>query len=56
VVSESGIENSDDIELLMKHSIDAALVGTSLMRSQNIEQKLAKLVTAGNKKGTKRKR
>ena len=49
VVSESGIEKSSDIVALKEHSVNAALIGTSLMKSGNIEQKLRELVLAGKR-------
>ena len=50
VVSESGIETTSDIEILKRHSVHAALVGTSLMKSDNMEKKLKDLVFAGKNK------
>ncbi|MDR2545118.1 MAG: indole-3-glycerol phosphate synthase TrpC [Methanobrevibacter sp.] len=35
IISESGIKNSDDIELLNDNNIDAVLIGESLMRSDD---------------------
>jgi indole-3-glycerol phosphate synthase len=47
VVSESGIENAEDIEMLKDNGIKAALVGTSIMMCEDIETKLSELVAAG---------
>jgi indole-3-glycerol phosphate synthase len=46
-VSESGIKNKDDIRLLGKIGFQAALVGTTLMKSKNILKKTRELVLAG---------
>ncbi len=39
IVSESGLQNAKDLEL-MRANVDAVLVGTSLMQSKNLEEKL----------------
>ncbi len=46
VVSESGIESAIDIRRLRKAGADAFLVGTSIMRSSDIEGKVRELVRA----------
>lgn len=46
VVSESGIEHARDIVRLKKAGADAFLVGTSIMKSSNIESKVRELVNA----------
>ena len=46
-VSESGISNKDDIDLLMEKGIQAVLVGTSLMKSENLLQKTKGLIGQG---------
>jgi len=46
VVSESGIELPEDIQYLKKCGADAFLVGTSLMKTDNIEENVKKLVDA----------
>jgi len=46
ILSESGIESSEDIQLLKKYGADAFLVGSSLMKSNNIEENVKKLVNA----------
>ena len=43
VVSESGIDKRTDIEILAAAGVDAVLVGTSLMRAADPEQKLKEL-------------
>ncbi|PRX28937.1 indole-3-glycerol phosphate synthase [Orenia metallireducens] len=44
VISESGIKNRNDVELLADHGIDGILVGEALMRSTNISTKIGELV------------
>ncbi|GAB6138097.1 indole-3-glycerol phosphate synthase TrpC [Halanaerobaculum tunisiense] len=44
IVSESGIKDRSDIELLTKHNIDAALVGETLMSSADIAAKVRELL------------
>lgn len=44
VISESGISRRDDIELLIEKGIDAVLIGTSLLKSNNIKDKFAELI------------
>ena len=46
VVSESGINNPDDIRLLRKHGAHAFLVGTTIMKTPNIKAKTEELVHA----------
>ncbi|MEK0352552.1 MAG: indole-3-glycerol-phosphate synthase [Nitrosopumilus sp.] len=46
ILSESGIETSDDIQYLKKSGADAFLVGSSIMKSDNIEEQVRKLVKA----------
>ena len=46
ILSESGIETSDDIQYLKKCGADAFLVGSSIMKSDNIEEQVRKLVRA----------
>jgi indole-3-glycerol phosphate synthase len=46
VVSESGIENPGDIVRLKKAGAEAFLVGTSIMKSSDVESKVRELVTA----------
>jgi indole-3-glycerol phosphate synthase len=46
VVSESGIESSHDIRRLRGAGADAFLVGTSIMKSPDIEGKVRELVNS----------
>jgi len=46
VISESGIESPEDIQYLKNCGADAFLVGTSLMKTDNIEENVKKLVNA----------
>ncbi len=46
VVSESGIKSPEDILLLRKCGVHAFLVGSSIMRSNNIKDFIARLVNA----------
>ena len=44
VISESGIKDRSDINLLSEHEIDGVLVGEALMRSDDINAKVKELV------------
>lgn len=44
VISESGIKDRSDINLLVEHGIDGVLVGEALMRSDDINAKVKELV------------
>jgi len=46
ILSESGIETAEDIQYLKKCGADAFLVGSSIMKSDNIEEQVGKLVRA----------
>ena len=46
ILSESGIETTDDIQYLKKCGADAFLIGSSIMKSHNIEEQVRKLVSA----------
>jgi len=46
ILSESGIETSEDIQYLKKSGADAFLIGSSIMKSDNIEEQVRKLVMA----------
>ena len=46
ILSESGIETADDIQYLKKCGADAFLIGSSIMKSNNIEEQVRKLVSA----------
>ena len=47
LVSESGMSMWNDIKFVLDAGADAVLVGTSLMKSSNIEQQVRSLVNAG---------
>ncbi|MFQ5574026.1 MAG: indole-3-glycerol-phosphate synthase, partial [Terriglobia bacterium] len=47
VVSESGIETGDDVRTVCEAGADAILVGESLLRSTDRQQKMAELMSAG---------
>jgi len=46
ILSESGINTVDDIQYLKKCGADAFLIGSSIMKSDNIEEQVKKLVNA----------
>jgi indole-3-glycerol phosphate synthase len=46
ILSESGIESSDDIRFLHDSGADAFLIGTSIMKSPDIQKTVSKLVNA----------
>lgn len=46
IVSESGIDTPEDIRFLKKCGADAFLVGSSIMKNQDIEQNVRSLVNA----------
>jgi indole-3-glycerol phosphate synthase len=46
IVSESGIQTPEHIRFLKKCGADAFLIGTSIMKSANIEEEVRKLVNA----------
>ncbi len=46
ILSESGINTSEDIQYLKKCGADAFLIGSSIMKSDNIEEQVKKLVNA----------
>ena len=46
ILSESGIETPADIQYLKKCGADAFLIGSSIMKSDNIEERVRKLVNA----------
>ena len=48
VISESGIRDDRDIQLLKRTRTQAVLVGSSIMKSDNILMKARELVNAGN--------
>ncbi len=46
VISESGISTSDDIRFLHKCGADAYLVGSSIMKTDDIQKTVQNLVNA----------
>jgi len=46
ILTESGIETTEDIQYLKKCGADAFLIGSSIMKSHNIEEQVRKLVSA----------
>ncbi len=46
ILSESGIETPEDIQYLRKCGADAFLIGSSIMKSDNIEEHVRRLVNA----------
>ena len=46
ILSESGINTTQDIQYLKKCGADAFLIGSSIMKSNNIEEQVKKLVNA----------
>ncbi|ABX12810.1 indole-3-glycerol phosphate synthase TrpC [Nitrosopumilus maritimus] len=46
ILSESGIDTPEDIQYLKKCGADAFLIGSSIMKSDNIEEQVKKLVNA----------
>ena len=46
IISESGINTTEDIQYLKKCGADAFLIGSSIMKSGNIEEQVKKLVNA----------
>lgn len=51
-VSESGINNADDVQTLHNAGVHAVLVGSSLMKSEDIGKKTRELVQAGKNRGS----
>jgi indole-3-glycerol phosphate synthase len=46
ILSESGIQTTDDIQYLKKSGADAFLIGSSIMKSDDIEEQVRNLVSA----------
>lgn len=44
IVSESGINNAEDIKTLKRHGVNAVLIGESIMRSPDIKKKVSELM------------
>jgi len=53
LVSESGVETGSDVEMLASFGADAILVGTSVMKSDCISQKLNELITCAKNSRTR---
>ena len=51
VVSESGINNAEDVKMLLDAGVNAVLVGTSIMKAGDVAEKVKELVTAGGHNG-----
>lgn len=49
LVSESGVQNGEDVKLLGNYGTDAVLVGSSIMESADISKKVEELVKAGKR-------
>ncbi len=47
LVSESGVKNGEEVKVLGSYGADAVLVGSSIMESQDISEKVNELVEAG---------
>lgn len=47
LVSESGVKSPEDVKLLGSYGADAVLIGSTIMESNNILEKVKELVTAG---------
>ena len=47
LVSESGVKSPEDVKLLGSYGADAVLIGSTIMESNDILEKVKKLVTAG---------
>ena len=46
IISESGIKSTDDIKFLRDSGADAFLIGTSIMKSSDIQKTVSQLVNA----------
>ena len=46
ILSESGINSSDDVKFLHDCGADAFLIGTSIMKSSDIQKRVSELVNA----------
>lgn len=46
IITESGINTSDDVRLMQSHNINAFLIGEHLMRANNIGQALRDLIAS----------
>ena len=55
LVSESGVKTGSDVELLASFGADAILIGTNVMKSENISQKLVELMATAKNRRIKRR-
>ncbi|HEY0196887.1 MAG TPA: indole-3-glycerol-phosphate synthase, partial [Methanobacterium sp.] len=55
LVSESGVKTEADVEMLAGFGVDAILIGTSIMESEKISNKVSELVTTGKSSRIKRR-
>ena len=55
LVTESGVKNRDDVELLSNYGIDALLVGTSIMESDEMSGKITEIVGAAKNSRVERR-
>lgn len=46
LVSESGVKNMEDVEILCSYGVDALLVGTGIMGANGMQDKVEEIVTA----------
>jgi len=53
IISESGIRNGGDVQALQRVGVQAILVGTTLMKSEDIGKKAGELIEAGRIPGGK---
>nr|WP_319373324.1 indole-3-glycerol-phosphate synthase [uncultured Methanobacterium sp.] len=56
LVSESGVQSPEDVNFLSKLGVDALLVGSSIMKSSHILEKVNSLVLAGKNSKTPRQK
>ncbi len=55
LVSESGVKTGDDVELLASFGADAILIGTSVMKSEDMGKKLVELTATAKNSRTRRR-
>ncbi len=53
VVSESGINNTEDVKRVLDAGVNAILVGTAIMKAKDVAEKVRELMTAGGYDGGK---
>lgn len=56
LVSESGVQSPEDVDFLSKLGVDALLVGSSIMKSSHILEKVNSLALAGKNSKTRRQK